>query len=105
MEKIGLIAGSGRLPELFARGAKARGLEIHAVAHAGETDPRLSSQVDSWAEVRVGQLGRIAKLLRHRGVSRAVMAGGISRLKTFTDARPDWGCLAAAIKRARKEGA
>jgi DUF1009 family protein len=97
-ERIGLIAGSGRLPELFVQGAQRQGLAVFAVGHQGETDPALAQRVRSLDWVRVGQLSKLASLLRRRGVHRAVMAGGISRVRTFTEARPDWGCLAVLAK-------
>ncbi|MFP2931962.1 DUF1009 domain-containing protein, partial [Pyxidicoccus sp. 3LG] len=68
MERIGLIAGNGRLPFLFARAARARGLEVIAVAHRGETDPELASEVGSLTWVRVGQVDRIQKAFRQAGV-------------------------------------
>ena len=36
-ERIGLIAGNGRFPMLFAEGAKANNLEVIAVCIKGET--------------------------------------------------------------------
>ncbi|HWT84954.1 MAG TPA: DUF1009 domain-containing protein, partial [Myxococcales bacterium] len=56
---IGLIAGSGRLPLLFAEAAERAGRTVVAVAHEGETDPAL--RASAW--VKVGQLGRIAEVL------------------------------------------
>jgi DUF1009 family protein len=97
-DRIGLIAGSGRLPELFVQGAQRQGLAVFAIGHRGETDPALAQQVRSLDWVRVGQLAKVANLLRRRGVRRAVMAGGISRVRTFTEARPDWGCFTVLAK-------
>ncbi|MBX7116206.1 MAG: UDP-2,3-diacylglucosamine diphosphatase LpxI [Myxococcaceae bacterium] len=91
---------------MFAQAAKAKGLRVHAVAHRGETDPELSHHVDSLKWVRVGQLKAIAKALRTHGVEKAVMAGGIGRVRAFTQARPDWGALklAASLKSLRDDG-
>ncbi|HME91506.1 MAG TPA: UDP-2,3-diacylglucosamine diphosphatase LpxI [Myxococcaceae bacterium] len=95
---IGLIAGSGRLPHLFATAARERGLSVVAVAHAGETDPGLESEVASLTWVRVGQLDRIVRVLQRAKVQRAVMAGGIRRARAITDARPDLGALKVAMR-------
>lgn len=92
-EPLGLIAGSGRLPLLFAEAARARGHAVHAVAHLDETEPGLSGAVDSITWVRVGQVGAIAKALTKHGVARAVLAGGIGRVRSITQARPDLGAL------------
>ncbi|MFN0062911.1 MAG: LpxI family protein [Myxococcaceae bacterium] len=91
MQVLGLIAGSGKLPHLVARGAKAAGRRVVAVAHKGETDPALADVVDALAWIHVGQVGRLARQLRDMGASEAAMAGGISRVKSFRSARLDWG--------------
>ena len=57
---IGLIAGSGRLPLLFAQAAQRAGRSVVAIGHEGETDPGLPGA--TW--VKLGQLGRIAEALR-----------------------------------------
>ncbi|MFY0575297.1 LpxI family protein [Cystobacter fuscus] len=93
MERIGLIAGNGRLPFLFASAARAQGLEVVAVAHRGETDPALASEVASLTWVRLGQVDRILRAFRDAGVTRAAMAGGIGRVRAFTEARPDLGAV------------
>jgi UDP-2,3-diacylglucosamine hydrolase len=82
---IGLIAGSGRLPLLFAQAAARAGRSVVAVAHEGETDPSLAAA--TW--VKLGQLGRIAEVLRSAGCEEAVLCGGIKKPRFF-DVRPDW---------------
>ncbi|MCU0698006.1 MAG: UDP-2,3-diacylglucosamine diphosphatase LpxI [Myxococcaceae bacterium] len=92
-QRIGLIAGSGRFPILFAQAARARGLSVHAVAHELEADSTLSLHVDTLEWVKVGQVDGIQAALKRHGVRRAVMAGGIGRIRSFTQARPDLGAL------------
>ncbi|MBE2250197.1 MAG: UDP-2,3-diacylglucosamine diphosphatase LpxI [Myxococcus sp.] len=96
MRAIGLIAGNGRFPTLFAQAARAKGLAVHAVAHELEADPSLAHEVDSLTWVKVGQLDAIVKTLAAHGVTEAVMAGGIGRIRSFTQARPDLGALKLA---------
>lgn len=86
---IGLIAGNGRFPLLFAREARARGVHITAVAHRGETDEAIDGEVDHVVWIRVGQLGKLLRVLRRAGVERAVMAGGIDKVRSLTQIRPD----------------
>jgi UDP-2,3-diacylglucosamine hydrolase len=93
VERIGLIAGNGRLPFLFASAARAQGLEVVAVAHRGEADPALASEVASLTWVRLGQVNGILRAFRDAGVTRAAMAGGIGRVRAFTEARPDLGAV------------
>lgn len=95
---IGLIAGNGRLPHLFAEAARQRGLEVVAIGHRGETDPQLASRVRSLSWVRLAQVDRMVRLLREAGVTQAVMAGGISRIRAFTEARPDLGAVRIALR-------
>jgi DUF1009 family protein len=90
---IGLIAGSGRWPLLFARAAARAGRDVVAVAHEGETDPAL--QARAW--VKLGQLGRIVEALREAGCTEAVLCGGIRKPKLF-DVRPDLLALKALAR-------
>jgi DUF1009 family protein len=93
VERIGLIAGNGQLPFLFAREARTRGLEVVVVAHRGETDPSLEAEVASFTWVRLGQVDKIVRAFQKAGVARAAMAGGIGRVKALTEARPDLGAV------------
>jgi DUF1009 family protein len=86
---IGLIAGNGRFPLIFAREARSRGHRITAVAHRGETDEAIEKEVDELVWVRVGQLGKMIRTLKKAGVERAVMAGGIDKVRSLTQLRPD----------------
>lgn len=91
--RVGLIAGNGVFPVLFARGARRQGAQVVAIAHLGETDPGLEREVDEIHWVRLGQLGKITGLFSARGVHEAAMAGGIGKLKAFRSARPDLKAL------------
>ncbi len=46
MERLGLIAGNGRFPILFARNAKAKGISIIAVAIEGDASTEIEQYVD-----------------------------------------------------------
>jgi len=92
-ENIGLIAGKGQFPLLFAQAARNQGFQVIAVAHRGETDPALASLVDRFHWVYVGQLGKIIRIFKNEGVSRAVLAGGITRGRLFRQFRPDLRAL------------
>ncbi len=93
---LGLIAGNGRLPFIAAAAAKMQGLRVVAIAHRNETSPELASSVDVLEWVAVGQLGKIASLLRQHGVQRASMVGGIGRLSPWLHLRPDFGLFEMA---------
>jgi hypothetical protein len=89
MERIGLIAGSGRFPVLFAETARRRGVEVFAVAHRGETDPDLERAVAAVTWIWPGELGAMIEALQRAGVRRAVMVGGVAKPRLFGELRLD----------------
>lgn len=89
MERIGLIAGNGAFPLLFARTAREEGVAVVAVAHEGETDPALAGEVASCTWIKVGQLDTIIRTFQAAGVRRAVMAGGIRKAALMEHFAPD----------------
>lgn len=93
MEKIGLIAGNGVFPVLFAREARARGFHVVAVAHVGESRSEIDQAADSVEWIRVGQIDKMIQAFRRAGVRRAVMAGGIDKVRSLSRVRPDWRAL------------
>lgn len=93
-ERIGLIAGGGRFPLVFAETARRRGVEIVAVAHRGETDPGLERVVDEVTWIDPGELEAIVQTFKRARVRRAVMAGGLVKARLFRALRPDARALA-----------
>jgi UDP-2,3-diacylglucosamine hydrolase len=89
VKKLGLIAGNGRFPLIFAAEAKRAGFSVIAVAHRGETDAAIATVADEVTWVYVGQLGKIIRTFQRSSVSEAVMAGGIRKVKLFGNFRPD----------------
>lgn len=98
MEYIGLIAGSGQFPLLFARAAKQEGIRVVAVGFEGETDPALQSEVDVFYMIKFGQLGRLIDCFHRHGVSRAAIVGAINRVRLYSKTRPDWRAVRFALK-------
>ena len=87
--RIGLIAGNGQFPILFSRAAKAKGYRVFAVAHKNETDSGLNDHVDTVEWIHVGQIKRIIKFFKINDINQAVLVGGITKTKMFSDLRPD----------------
>jgi DUF1009 family protein len=86
---FGMIAGNGLYPGTFARAARAAGAgPLFAAAFVGETEPGLAELVEGVEWLRVGQLGRMIKFFKGRGVTQAVMVGQIAPKNLF-DLRPD----------------
>jgi DUF1009 family protein len=88
-QKIGIIAGNGRFPIIFAENAKGMGLEVIAVAHRGETISGLEGLADKTFWIKVGELGKLIKIFKNEGITDVVMAGGIKKTRLFADIVPD----------------
>jgi len=93
-EKIGLIAGSGQFPILFAQAALQKGWQIHAAAYKEEADPLLGRHVTSIEWFYVGQIKKLIRFFQQHGITQAVMMGAISKPRMFTNVRPDTKALA-----------
>ena len=92
--RIGLIAGSGQFPLLFARKAREKGWEIHAAAFRNEASLDLKQYVDTMEWFYLGQIKRLIKYFRGRNITQAVMIGAIQKTRMFTDVRPDTKAIA-----------
>lgn len=93
---IGLIAGNGRFPVIFAENARRLGYTVSAVAHIGETEPELEKHVEKIHWIKIGQLNKLIQAFKSDGVRHAVMLGGIKKTHVFTTVRPDLRVLAMA---------
>lgn len=102
-ERIGLIAGNGRFPIIFADNAKRLGYHVSAVAHEGETEPELAGHVDRIHWIKIGQLSKLIKAFKEDKVRQAVMLGGIKKTHMFTTLRPDLRALAMATRLALRK--
>ena len=88
-DKIGIIAGGGQFPLLFAKAAHSQGLKVYAAAHQGETDEALVDHVERLQWVKLGQLGKIISFFKQEGVKKTVFIGSITKTNIFRDVRPD----------------
>lgn len=91
---IGLIAGGGQFPLLFAQKARQKGFSVITAGFHSETDPGLERQVDHFKWLYLGQVNKLVKHFKQYGVCRAVMLGSISKVNIFKDIRPDFKALA-----------
>ncbi|MGC9196702.1 MAG: UDP-2,3-diacylglucosamine diphosphatase LpxI domain-containing protein [Syntrophobacteraceae bacterium] len=90
IREVGLIAGSGQFPLLFAHAARQASVRVIAIGFDGETDPTLSKYVDEFHMLKLGQLNRLVKTFRNAGISHAAMAGAINKTRMYLKIRPDW---------------
>lgn len=89
IDRIGIIAGGGQFPLLFAQAAKAEGRAVVAVGHRNETDITLEDLADFFCWVKLGQLGKIIKFFKEHAVHEVAFLGTITKTKIFTDVWPD----------------
>ena len=73
--KIGLIAGAGEMPFIWAKAARAKGAEIVAVAIAEEARKGLDGIVSQLHSFSVGQVGKIIKTFKDEGIKELVFIG------------------------------
>jgi len=102
MATIGLIAGGGRFPILFAESARRAGHRVVAAAHVNQTDPALEKMVDACTWVKLGQFGKVFEVLKAAGCTQVVMLGSIAKARFFRDAWLDGLGLQVLAKLATK---
>ena len=93
-KRIGLIAGDGRFPIIFANNVRRLGFTVSAIAHVGTTLPELESYFEHIHWLKIGQFGKALAALKQDGIGQAVMLGGIKKTNVFTTLRPDLRALA-----------
>ena len=81
--RIGLIAGNGKFPILFAREAKKKGVEVVAIAINEETEKELETHVSKIYWLGVGELERLSQVLIKERLTSVVMAGQVKHKTLF----------------------
>ncbi|GAC1472846.1 MAG: UDP-2,3-diacylglucosamine diphosphatase LpxI [Isosphaeraceae bacterium] len=84
---VGLLAGSGRFPILFAQAAQAQGYRVACVGIRFEASEELRAICDTFEVVSLCRLGRMIRSFRRRGVERLVMAGKVTKSVMYTPGR------------------
>jgi hypothetical protein len=100
--KFGLIAGNGKFPFMVLEGAKQAGAEMVVVAIREETDPAIESLANAVMWVGIGQLGKMIRFFKDRGVEKAIMAGQVKHVQIFSRAIPDARMLKVLLKLKRR---
>jgi len=86
-QPVGLIAGSGRLPFLVAKGVKKLGHPLIVVGLAGNASPRLKDLADKFAWAGITRPGKWISSLRRHDVHEAVMIGGVNKKHIYSPLR------------------
>ena len=77
--RLGLVAGEGKLPIIFARVAKAKGDTVIAFGLKGITSPELERYVDKFHWVPWGSLQKAALLLVTERIKKIIMLGKVKK--------------------------
>jgi len=120
IDKIGLIAGNGKLPLFFAKIAKSKNIKVIACAIEGETEKEIENEVDKITWLRLGELGKLLNNFKSEGIKQAVMIGGVKKARLFKELlsmdleavkllmgardKKDMSLLGAIARRLEKEG-
>ena len=85
MERIGLIAGSGNFPLLFAKEAKKKGAKVIAFAIEGLTTPNFGEFVDKihWIDISKFRIQKFILLLLAERIKKMIMVGKIDKSLIF----------------------
>ena len=88
-EKIGIIAGGGSFPLLFAAEAKKAGREVYAAALNDITSRDIESSSAATAWFRLGNIGGPIDFFKQNGVKRTLIAGSVPHVNVFGGILPD----------------
>lgn len=80
---LGLIAGNGRFPLLFAKNAKEKNVKIVAAGIKGDTTFLLGLFVDKLFWVNPGELKKLFDFFKNEGVKKVIMAGQVNPENLF----------------------
>ncbi len=86
-DRVAVVAGSGRLPLDVIEGIARTGGTPLLVRIRGETDRNAAFDRFDSAEVGLGEFARLVPLLKSRGVTHLVLAGGIARRPRLSEIR------------------
>jgi UDP-2,3-diacylglucosamine hydrolase len=90
-ERLALVAGGGPLPERLMAACRERGREVVVIGLEGQADPAWCRGV-AQATVRLGEGGKLIRLLRDAQASAVVFAGRVRR-PPWRELRPDWATM------------
>ena len=84
MQRIGLLAGAGKLPVECAKAAKLLGYEVYAVALLPETDAELKECTADCQSISIAHLDAVLNYLKEHQVSKVTMIGKVTKELLFS---------------------
>ncbi len=97
-ELLGLLAGGGQFPIMFAKAARAQGYRIFCMGVAGMVDDELAEHCNEFHRAPLGRVGKAIGMFKSARVRRAIMAGKIEKTLLYQKWGwirniPDWRAL------------
>lgn len=89
MARIGLIAGKGELPAIWARAAGEKGNEVYAFPLVEEADNPLEGIAAKVSYVNIGALDSLIAQLSRYEIKKVVMIGKVEKTRFFQDLNLD----------------
>lgn len=83
MEKIGLLAGIGRLPVEFAAAAARMGFSVYAIGLVDGIDEELPHTAAAYERIGAGQLAKVIAYLQENGITKITLLGKITKELLF----------------------
>lgn len=82
-KKIGLIAGNGKFPLLFAQAASRQGFEVVAIAIKRDTSPRIASLARRVYWLTLNEYASMFEIFKNEGIGKVIMAGQVNPKSLF----------------------
>ncbi|MGL4424294.1 MAG: LpxI family protein, partial [Gemmataceae bacterium] len=107
-QPVGLIAGAGRFPIVFAEKARECGIPVVCVGIAGMADPALASICTEFVWLRRMSISFVIRSFRRGGARQFTMAGKFYKNIMFRPWRwlqllPDWRTFRLWYRRTRSD--
>ncbi len=101
-QRVGLLAGAGRFPIMFAEAARRAGHSVHCVGVEGLVSEELRSLCDGFDYTSLAKIGRSIRLFKRAKINSVVMAGKVEKTALFDRWRwvklmPDWRTIHLAF--------
>lgn len=90
MEKLGILAGTGKLPVECARAAQQLGYEVYSVGLLADSDPQIAQFSKDYQFISVAQLAAILHYLKSNQIQKVTLIGKVTKELLFNGAvQPD----------------
>ncbi|MFW6278968.1 MAG: LpxI family protein [Bacillota bacterium] len=89
MSKIGLIAGQGALPCMWARRAQKKGHQVYAFPVIEEKTRPLTKYTAETKNINLGALEKLLQDLAEKDIKKIIMLGKVEKSRLFANFQPD----------------